>query len=371
MIYRREGSKYWYAAVFLLRPDGTRWKLCRSTGTTDENEARMVEQSMIGARKAMRERRKVEDILDTMVRQMGAAVPAVASGYPLSKAWEAFAKLPRNRETPGRTIAAKRQAWNRLAEWLKANHPDAGTMQDVSPRIAAEFLGTMPGAATHNRTKAYLSSMWKELAISAGLDGNPWRQVGAILENAKSYRPFALDEVRAILGKCDAVSPYWRHLVAVGYFTGMREGDCVTLARSEITPDGFIEKIPSKTRRTGKAIRIFIHPDLQRILAPIIAAMPADADLLFPDAAAKYGTQAFGLEFGEILKAAKVKETKAGRVSFHSLRHSMVTTLEAAGVDRRTVQGIVGHGSDAMTARYSHVLDASRILAKVIPALNE
>jgi site-specific recombinase XerD len=75
------------------------------------------------------------------------------------------------------------------------------------------------------------------------------------------------------------------------------------------------------------------------------------------------------LQFTNILAAVNLREAethqsaKKGRdtarevatVSFHSLRHSAVSLLKAAGVPDATVMGLVGHETLAMSSHYTQV----------------
>jgi integrase len=57
-------------------------------------------------------------------------------------------------------------------------------------------------------------------------------------------------------------------------------------------------------------------------------------------------------------------------VRLHDLRHAHATLLIAAGVDRRTVAGRLGHAQVSTTDRYSHpVTDADRAAARIIGEL--
>jgi integrase len=74
-------------------------------------------------------------------------------------------------------------------------------------------------------------------------------------------------------------------------------------------------------------------------------------------------------QFTNILAAVNLREAvthtsaKKGRdtarevatVSFHSLRHSAVSLLKAAGVPDATVMALVGHKTLAMSSHYTHV----------------
>jgi len=58
-------------------------------------------------------------------------------------------------------------------------------------------------------------------------------------------------------------------------------------------------------------------------------------------------------------------------VGFHSLRHTYVSLHAERGTPQSVVQAIVGHGSPAMTAHYTHIgEETARQVAGVI-TLNE
>lgn len=385
MIYRRKTCRNWIAAWYIRQPDGKLAKHTQSTGTSDKTEARAIEAAWVATSESIRRREKIDSIISRLTERIHGVRPPDNKGFPLCTAWDKFATMPQNKVTPPekgedgehgmrwippRTLTAKGQAWKRFIRWIERAHPDITTIPEVSSKVAAEFLSTLSGAATHNRTKAYLSSIWRGLDSLAGLDGiNPWRKMSAIAERAKSYRDLSTEEIRALLVACDKAAPYWKYLVAVGYYTGLREIDCVMLRRSHFVDDGFIELVPTKTTRTKKNVRTWVHSDLVRILTPVIQKMGEGQDLLFPEAAERHGGAEFGREFGEILKRAEIVENRRGRVGFHSLRHAFVTNLEKAGVDRRTVQGIVGHGSDSVTRLYNHDRQSSRVIETALPRL--
>jgi integrase len=57
---------------------------------------------------------------------------------------------------------------------------------------------------------------------------------------------------------------------------------------------------------------------------------------------------------GRTPKGRKAKR-QVNEVTFHSLRHSLVTMLKATGASNALAQMIVGHGSAAVSARYTHL----------------
>jgi Phage integrase family len=72
------------------------------------------------------------------------------------------------------------------------------------------------------------------------------------------------------------------------------------------------------------------------------------------------GGSGAGLVFGEFryrepFERARKAAGLGKDVLFHSLRHTYVSRLVMAGVDRRTVQELAGHKIISMTMRYAHL----------------
>ena len=91
----------------------------------------------------------------------------------------------------------------------------------------------------------------------------------------------------------------------------------------------------------------------------------------FPRAASAKRTASLSNQFRDILVAAGLVEPRqrghkstgkgrdqareASEISFHSLRHSAVTMLKAAGVSHFIAREIVGHESAAVSRQYTHL----------------
>lgn len=203
--------------------------------------------------------------------------------------------------------------------------------------------------------------------------------------------PFTWPQVRQIF---DAAPPDWRTAVLLGAFCGARLGDCANMPWSAVDLDGGVIRFkPQKTAATGKEVVMPIHPVLAahlrqlalerhadtRIRVPAGASgaisppCPAGQGALCPALAGRPVGGMLGLsrEFMRLMQAAgvaelkePVDEKKAGsspvrrrkvpRLSFHSLRHTMVTALANAGVAPDLRQALAGHSSIKMSEGYTH-----------------
>jgi integrase len=139
------------------------------------------------------------------------------------------------------------------------------------------------------------------------------------------------------------------------------------------------------TQKTG---RRSVLP-LMRPLADYLGSLKLSDDpaaFVFPKAANVSRTGTLSNQFRDILVEAGLVESRTheasgkgrsaaretGELSFHSLRHSAVTFLKAAGVSDALAREIIGHESAAVSRGYTHlaVEDLRRAMEK-LPDLNK
>jgi integrase len=156
----------------------------------------------------------------------------------------------------------------------------------------------------------------------------------------------------------------WQGVILMGFYSGARLGDCVRLTWGNVN----LEKktlafMPAKTKRKRKRLEIPLHP---RLVSWLETRTPGkDDEPLFPvlfktSVAGKAG---LSMQFVAIMEAGKIdrravkkpdgRRTQYAR-SFHSLRHSLTSTLANADVSEEIRRRITGHESAAVHSGYTH-----------------
>ena len=266
----------------------------------------------------------------------------------LSQAWEKYCSVN------DRWSDAGRKNYFRFIEWMKEDKD----ISDISIDTALEFLGQYRQSAgkTFNNYKSALSMVWKTLIPYSNIRVNPWINIQNRSAESDFYRPITSTEYKKILG---ATKGFWRDATIIAYYTGLRRKDIQILQWSQIHPD-HIELIPAKTSANQKSVFIPLHKEVQKILQN----KKCKKKYVFPVEAEKLTNGGFNHEYSVILSGLGITAKSPAIVGFHSLRASFITRCEESGIDRQTIQGIVGHGSPLMTARYSHDTEsAKKILA--------
>jgi integrase len=304
------------------------------------------------------------ELRDRWIRELqdGAAVRRLA----WDEVWTAWERSPLRGRAGGETLDNYAVAFRRWVAWAAAR--GLAGLQDVREGNAAEYAadlwadGVAPG--TYNAHIAVLRSVWRVVGMIVGVSGNPWEAVGRQEKRREGRRALTADEMRRVLVAAGDL----RDLFALGAYTGMRLGDAVGLRWRDVDLDGsMIEITPSKTARTGRKVRIPIHPHLAMILA---GRRRAGGEWVFAELEGYQGNRdAVSKRVQAVFEAAGIVTREAPgehrkraivRVGYHSLRHSFVSLCAAAGVPQSAIMDMVGHGSPAMTAAYTHADDALR-----------
>ena len=302
------------------------------------------------------------------------------------KAWSAYLQSPNRPDSGERTLNDYGSYFSAFAKWMKEKHADKPALRDVTPAVAGEYavhlgrLGLSPNS--FNKHIRFLELLYRATRDRARWTRNPWEDIKRKRQVTSSRRELTVDELRTV---CNAAEGEMRLLFALGIYTGLRLGDCVTLRWGEVdTTRNIIRRIPNKTaRRNPKPVLVPLHPTLKAILEEI----PADdrQDYVLPEFAALYfkSTSEMSKRVHEHFEACGVRTQKPGtgyviqkdakgkeqrvytgkravvEVGFHSLRHTFVSLCRDANAPLAVVEAIVGHSNPAMTRHYTHVGEAA------------
>ena len=170
----------------------------------------------------------------------------------------------------------------------------------------------------------------------------------------------------------------WRYLFpALGYYSGMREGEIRALKVSDITLEegnemGIIlvahaynddEKEGEKYKCTkGKEKRHTVAPSpLLREVLDFIKLSPYPDGYIFasntkPEVPIykKSISEAFNMDLCESLGISET-ERMDRNITFHSLRHAFNTKLVYSGMSGEDIRSMTGHKSEGMTEHYTHI----------------
>ena len=175
--------------------------------------------------------------------------------------------------------------------------------------------------------------------------------------------------------------PEWRSLVLFGLYTGQRLGDLARLCWANIDLDR--NEIRLAASKTGKTLILPLAPSLRGHIESLLSADHLDAPI--HPRAATLKTTSLSNQFSDLLAQAGLRVRQSHRtvtgkghasrralqeLSFHSLRHTAVSMLHAAGVPQATVQAFAGHASAKVNALYTHVgIDALERAARALPEI--
>lgn len=382
---------------------------------TRADEARKAAEALLAPLKATdkaqqiraiaNELRTAEDVASEAARSLQNSRATIRNG------WCIFMECPKRPasckrypvdEIPRHTTAANyRSYYERFMAWMANKHPDIRLLSEVTPELAAAFMEAirLGGASgTFNKYLQFFNCFFDTVNQAGKVNThNPFTDIDRAEVQYNSKKPLTVEQIAKLI---DTAAGDLRLLVALGYFTGLRLGDCCTLEWREVDLlRGIIERIPRKTAHTVKdkmqaAVKIGIAP----FLYDMLAAIPESErnGFVLQKFAEKYlagGDQqivkkllkhfiACGIEIhrpgtgrtiaidsknGEpIIDKRTGKPKKTGcravvEVGFHSLRYSYVSHNAEAGTPAAIIQRNAGHASPAMTEHYTRISDAAAV----------
>jgi integrase len=361
-LIQRPGSSVWY-----LRHMRDGKLIMISTKETDIGKARDYRDKKLVPLK-LEDDKDALDVMavkisnvETLIQRHKDELPATT----IQDGWQAYLEQT-SRPDSGPVTLGQYEGWfEAFAKWITPLHPDVLELRHVSQDIAdkyASHLQTKVSATTFNRHINTLALIWRVLEKIARLTQNPWKQITRKKFVAHSRRELTVEELGRII---KAAKGEMKMLIAFGIYTGLRLGDCACMRWDNIDMvKRIISVIPSKTaRRTKKRVTVPIHPTLFQLLHNTPSGKRRGFVMANCEARYHQFNAALAKDVATLFRSVGIQtqteatETVRGRpdAGFHSLRHTFVSLCAAGGVPQSVVQSLVGHGSPAMTAHYTHI----------------
>ncbi|MBI3098432.1 MAG: site-specific integrase [Planctomycetes bacterium] len=225
-----------------------------------------------------------------------------------------------------------------------------------------------PAPATVNRERAVLHKALN-MAMRRGLiDRNPVAAVKPLKENNVRDRFLEVEEERRIR----TCAPRWLDpIIVMGVQTGMRLGEILAIRRADVDRTRALLRVPET--KNGK-VR---HVPLNGLALGALDSIPPHVGPNGPSAfvfvnfttGEPYERTSVAHAFQRAAKLAGLETKGPARVTPHTLRHTAVSRLVAAGIPDRQGMALVGHATPEMFARYAHLApegfrDAAEALAR-------
>jgi len=391
-VHKQPGRPYWFCAFSIFNPEThTSKRVFRSTKTRDKKQAleicRAWHKAALKARNGKLSVDAAREVIAQGVSDVFTAANVESLPSASIKSWCETWLQAKSIEAEESTHARYKRIVERFTGFLG----EAKSNRDLSTLHSSD-IARFRDREAKERSRATATLSVKVLRICFGeavrqglLTVNPAVRVPILKTRDKSARrAFTLPEIKRILKACED-NVEWRGLVLFGLYLGQRLGDLAKLTWRAVNFE--TGEIAFTTRKTGRRI---VLPLLQP-LSDYLSALPASDNpngFIFPRAASAKRTASLSNQFREILSDAGLVEPRArghkstdkGRdqareanvISFHSLRHSAVTMLKAAGVSDFMAREIVGHESTAVSRQYTHLTtDDKRAAMQRLPNITE
>ena len=185
-------------------------------------------------------------------------------------------------------------------------------------------------------------------------------------------RALSLSELRALLGSIDRGdlrAHRDRALLAVGWFTGLRRSELVSIDARHVTWDRgdlLIRRRPAKHDKRAKFFGIPLRADSEvcgaRLMRRWLRECGTVDGAVFV-AVDRHGTMGGRLAPRDVhrilIRRARVADlADLADLGAHSLRHGVITELARAGVTDGDIADFVGHASVETTRRYMEAIEA-------------
>ena len=203
-----------------------------------------------------------------------------------------------------------------------------------------------------NKVKVMINKAFDNDMISADTLKS-FRVVKALLRNKNANardRILTPQEYEALF---ESALPHLKDILAMGYYTGMREGEILNLTWDKVDLKGRLIKLEAKDTKDREPRVIPIGDELHEVLNAIPRPIHNLHVFMYKGKPIKKFTTTLrkackkaGVLYGRALKDGFV---------YHDLRHTFNTNMRKAGVPESVIMNITGHSTRDMFDRYNTI----------------
>jgi len=328
--------------------------------------------------------RAIADRLVDAEGRHATAQKQTAPALRLADAWDAYLASETRPDCGEATLANYQRHLRQFAVWLGTAHPDVQQVTQVTASVASDYARFLDQSRaspnTFNKHVGFLALFYRVMMEDGRAEANPFARIRRHRLRTNSRKELSREQIRKLLSTADGELGM---LLGLGYYTGLRRGDCCTLQWAEVDLQrDIVRRVPNKTRdrmSDPEPVKVGIPPELHAALArtPVEDrrgyVLPAMAGLYTGrkrDRIARMVTAHFarcGIQCQREGTGGDSGKRAVTDYGFHSLRYSYISHHAELGTPLAVIQANAGHRSPAMTEHYTRVSDeAARRTAAVL-----
>ena len=284
-----------------------------------------------------------------------------SSLLPISEAFKTYSTKPKKRNPSVDQLKRYRSYFNHFSTWLSHEFPNIEYVNEINHQVVDKYMTELWAGNisenTYNKHLTFFRSMFNTISINAGLNENVWKKIDKLRLNSHHKEALTIQQFSDVI---DLSEGEIRALLLVGFYTGLRLGDCCSMKWENISLEKCeISLISSKTK---SEISLFIHPKLIDLLLNLkdetsLYVLP-HMQKLYESGPTKITNKIKALFEKAGINTTVYRERgnrSIVKYGFHSIRHTFVSSLHSAGVPQMVVEAIVGHNTKAVNDMYKHV----------------
>lgn len=377
-VYRHPDSSFWRARFRVWNAIKQEWTWrTQSTKETDEGRAvaianefaELARRTAPGSGRSKLTRDEVLEAVNAILRIAGLPVVRETVGWKsYSDTWlESKRKAQREGANTADSYASQIKTFTVSLEDPETplNTIDVQHLRKWQTALSAAGRA---GKTVNNITKT-VGTIFRQAVAEGFMPRNPMDLLAKATETPRERETFSLKEIQTLLDHLQLLDETdWHTAALLGLCTGQRLTDCTGALWTNIDKTAGPWWVWTLTqKKTGTRVEIpLVEPLASHLktldtgdslyLCPSLAFMPSSGNA---GLSATFTTFLEGAGIVGLHVPKKGKGRGWNSKTFHSLRHTCNSIMANAGVSQDVRRQILGHASEAMNTRYTHMAIAT------------